>query len=265
MMDDQLPVSPEEILPVSTPEGVAFSYTVAGIGSRFAALAIDTLIQFVLLFFLAVGLAATAVSAEIPDEALFDFRLDSWVEAIFLLGLFAVIWGYFPAFEGLWRGQTPGKRRLGLRVVRADGRPITFFDVLIRNLLRLADFLPAFYGAGVVAMFLGRNRRLGDLAAGTVVIKERRGPAAFPLRGTLAARADLALARRFLKRRRGLAAERRRELAARIAAAVALHAGLTMAEGEDPERFLERLVRPSWPGPGGGNPPSAAEKLSHPG
>lgn len=265
-MDDQLPVSPEEILPISTPEGVAFSYPVAGIGSRFAALAIDTLIQGALLVALFLGLGAVMAFADAPlPDDFTDFRISGWLEAAFLLAVFAVVWGYFPAFEGLWRGQTPGKRGLGLRVMRIDGRPVTFFDVLIRNILRLADFLPAFYGAGVIAMFLARNRRLGDLAAGTVVVKERAGTTAFHLDNALATRADLALVRRFLKRRRSLAPDRRRALAARIAATVAPRAGLPMADGEDPERFLERLVRPTWPGPGGGNPPSAAEKLSHPG
>ncbi|HEY3475334.1 MAG TPA: RDD family protein, partial [Anaerolineales bacterium] len=101
-------------------------------------------------------------------------QISAWVYAIF--GLVAAIfyWGYYIFFEMLWNGQSPGKRWVGLRVIRADGTPITLSESLIRNLARLVDFLPAAYGIGVVTMFIDRqSRRLGDLAAGTLVVQDR--------------------------------------------------------------------------------------------
>jgi hypothetical protein len=93
---------------------------------------------------------------------------------VFGLLTFFIFWGYYLFFEMAWNGQSPGKRRLGLRVIRTDGSPITFTESLIRNLIRLFDFLPAYYGVGVVAMFINsQTRRLGDLVAGTLVVHDR--------------------------------------------------------------------------------------------
>lgn len=220
---------------VNTPEGVPLFQDTAGIGSRFAALALDTVIQTMLVAALTAGFAAMNA---LPDFGSgFRAAIGDWVGAVFVLALFLVVWGYFPACESLWRGQTPGKRCLRLRVVKADGLPVTFFDTLVRNLLRLVDFLPAFYCVGLTVMFAGRNRRLGDLAAGTVVIRERR-PVAPWLMGS-----EEALVRRFLARRRQLAPEHRRRLAARIAEAVSVRSGMEPAGHEDAERFLERVAR----------------------
>src|SRR4029079_4673215 len=100
----------------------------------------------------------------------------SLLAALGSLLAFAILWGYYIAFELLWNGQSPGKRAIGLRVVREGGRPITFVGSAVRNLIRIVDFLPALYGIGVVVMFVDRrSRRLGDLAGGTLVVKERRG------------------------------------------------------------------------------------------
>jgi hypothetical protein len=93
-----------------------------------------------------------------------------------VLAVFTIYWGYFVFFETIWSGQTPGKRRMRLRVVREDGRPVRFFEVLVRNLLRLTlDLLPPpTYAVGVVSIvFSPYSKRLGDYVAGTVVIKER--------------------------------------------------------------------------------------------
>ena len=87
---------------------------------------------------------------------------------------FLLYWGYFALFEAFWHGQTPGKRVMKLRVIKDSGRGITLFESLARNLLRTADFLPSLYLAGVITMLANkRNKRLGDLAAGTLVIHER--------------------------------------------------------------------------------------------
>jgi len=162
---------PEETLDIQTPENVAFGYQVAGIGSRFLASLLDTLIvgllQIVILVVLTLVIRAF-------DSSVFADQISAWVYAIF--GLVAAIfyWGYYVFFEMLWNGQTPGKRWVGLRVIRSDGTPITLSEALIRNLARLVDFLPAAYGIGIVTMFIDKqSRRLGDLAAGTLVVQDR--------------------------------------------------------------------------------------------
>jgi hypothetical protein len=88
--------------------------------------------------------------------------------------LFIFFWGYYILFEIFWNGQTPGKRWSGLRVIRNDGTPVTLSESIIRNLVRIIDLLPAAYGIGVITMFLDKkSRRLGDLAAGTLVVHDR--------------------------------------------------------------------------------------------
>jgi uncharacterized RDD family membrane protein YckC len=102
----------------------------------------------------------------------------TWVEgvviALYALFNFALFWGYYLFFEWLWSGQSPGKRMARLRVIRLDGGPIGFGETAVRNLVRIIDFLPVGYGVGLVTMFCNRQaRRLGDLAAGTLVIKHQ--------------------------------------------------------------------------------------------
>jgi RDD family protein len=96
------------------------------------------------------------------------------VVALLLLLYFAVQFGYFAFFEAIWNGQTPGKRRMHLRVIKDSGRPITTFDALGRNLLRIVDSLPGIYAVAIVSALLSqKNKRLGDYVAGTVVVHER--------------------------------------------------------------------------------------------
>lgn len=98
----------------------------------------------------------------------------AWVAGALGLISFVILWGYFILFETVWNGQTPGKRVMKLRVIRVDGTPITLVEALIRNLARLIDFLPVTYGIGIVTMFINsQSRRLGDLAAGTLVVFDR--------------------------------------------------------------------------------------------
>ena len=105
---------------------------------------------------------------------LLESALGSWIYAVFGLLAFIFYWGYYIFFEMLWNGQTPGKRWTGLRIIRADGTPITLSESLIRNLARIVDMLPAAYGVGIVTMFIDKqSRRLGDLAAGTLVVHDR--------------------------------------------------------------------------------------------
>jgi uncharacterized RDD family membrane protein YckC len=160
----------EDSLQIDTPENVAFGYQVAGIGSRFVAALVDTLL-IVLLQFLINGLLILlyfnlGIDAE-ADSA------SSWIMAVLGVVAFVFLWGYYIFFEMLWNGQSPGKRAMKLRVIRTDGSPITLVESLVRNLVRIVDFLPAAYGFGVVTMFVNpQSRRLGDLAAGTLVVHE---------------------------------------------------------------------------------------------
>jgi uncharacterized RDD family membrane protein YckC len=97
----------------------------------------------------------------------------SWLTAAAGILGFLFLWGYYIYFETSWNGQTPGKRWAGIRVIRQDGLPINLSEVIIRNLIRIVDFLPLLYGLGIVAMFAdSQSRRLGDLAAGTLVVRE---------------------------------------------------------------------------------------------
>lgn len=158
----------EETLDIQTPENVAFGYQVAGLGSRFIACLLDTIIT-VLLQVVVVVVAGLILN--LLDS--FSDDLSPWVIAIFGLILSVFYWGYYIFFEMLWNGQSPGKRWVGLRVIRADGTPITLSESLIRNLARLVDFLPFGYGVGIITMFIDKqSRRLGDLAAGTLVVQE---------------------------------------------------------------------------------------------
>ncbi len=164
---------PDEYLRIETPENVAFDYEMAGIGSRFLAAMVDTALIVVLQLIVAV-VALIMTRALEGDSLSGSSWLSRWLPAILGLLAFAFFWGYYVFFEMLWNGQSPGKRLTGLRVIRTDGTPVTLTESIIRNLVRLIDFLPILYGAGVVAMFINEQaRRLGDLAAGTLVVHDR--------------------------------------------------------------------------------------------
>jgi uncharacterized membrane protein SpoIIM required for sporulation/uncharacterized RDD family membrane protein YckC len=151
-------------LVVETPEHVTLDYEIAGIASRALAAFLDTLI--VTLWVLGLVIAVDSL----------DLIPGPWRVALTIMASFVLAQGYFIFFEAFRQGQTPGKRRLGIRVVQDTGHPISPSAAVIRNLLRLADFLPPPYllGALLVA-FHPRGKRLGDLAAGTVVVRDQPG------------------------------------------------------------------------------------------
>ena len=170
-MSNSLP--PDDYLTVATPENVAFGYEVAGIGSRFLAALVDTFILLVVQLIVGLG-SVLLVYFVLRDLVGDDNALGPWLVGLFGLIGFALLWGYYIFFEMTWNGQSPGKRWAGLRVIRTDGTPLTLTESLVRNLVRLIDFLPAYYGVGVVTMFItSQSRRLGDLAAGTLVVRDR--------------------------------------------------------------------------------------------
>lgn len=164
---------------IETPESVSFGYDVAGVGSRLIGALIDLAIVAALLVFL--NLALWVLIVAVGDGAVLFLGLDSgasWltglIVASYALFEFSIIWGYFLLFELLWNGQSPGKRVAGTRVVRLDGEPAGFSEAAIRNLVRFVDFLPSLYAVGFVTMlFNDKSRRLGDFAAGTLVVREQ--------------------------------------------------------------------------------------------
>jgi uncharacterized RDD family membrane protein YckC len=245
---------------IDTPENIEFAYDVAGIGSRFLAAIVDTLLIGVaeIVVFIIVGL--TISTLDLGSSA-----TGSVLAALGGLLAFAILWGYYIAFELLWNGQSPGKRIIGLRVVREGGRPITFVGSAIRNLIRIVDFLPLFYGIGVVVMFIDRRaRRLGDLAGGTLVVKERRGislesltapyTAPTPIQARpgeplpqptlpnveLLSDRDYNLIQEFLSRRDELGRDARMRLGVQLAGG--LQARLGLPQGGDAERFLQYVA-----------------------
>jgi uncharacterized RDD family membrane protein YckC len=160
---------------IETPEHVRFRYHVAGPAKRALAYLIDLVIRATVVLVIAIVAMIAGVAAG-----------DAMAHAsggLVILVMFVVEWGYYVLFETFWSGRTPGKRALSLRVVTEGGHPLRFVDSLLRNLLRAADLLPFAYAIGLVVM--GRDprfRRLGDLAAGTIVIAEERSMVAGPLR-----------------------------------------------------------------------------------
>jgi uncharacterized RDD family membrane protein YckC len=153
---------PDTELVVSTPERVSFEYQVAGLGTRAIAQILDLLIlSFVLgsVYFAALFIGASG--------------FDTVAYLLAIIGSFVIVFGYFWACEAFWSGQTVGKKVFRLRAVGDRGEPMTFAQAGIRNIVRIVDFLPYAYGVGLVVLFTnGKGKRLGDLAAGTIVVKD---------------------------------------------------------------------------------------------
>jgi uncharacterized RDD family membrane protein YckC len=169
-------VATEDTLIIETPERVPLHFALASIGNRFLACAIDHTIQvlaLLIIFIAALVLANLSFLEQMLASA------PKWVYAVMIILLFLVFAGYFTFFEWIWSGQTPGKRWLKLRVIREDGRPITFWEASVRNLLRPLDMFPmGSYSIGLIAVFVStRDQRIGDMVGGTVVVREREAEA----------------------------------------------------------------------------------------
>ncbi|HET9363453.1 MAG TPA: RDD family protein, partial [Candidatus Angelobacter sp.] len=142
-------------------------FVLAGIGSRFMAAFLDVLIEIALYGLLII------ISLSLGFSGFFNATRSIWWTALVTLVIFCVNWGYYAVFEAIWKGQTPGKRWAGIRVIKDSGRPINAFEAITRNLIRAIDFIPICYGVGVLTMLLNsKNRRLGDYVAGTIVVHE---------------------------------------------------------------------------------------------
>jgi uncharacterized RDD family membrane protein YckC len=265
-------------LNIETPEQVELQFGIAGIGSRFVAALLDNLI--ITGFYILAGIAlALVLSGAAAAGGRAGEELDTagkWVLAIFIFLNFLLIWGYFALFEALWRGQTPGKRIMKLRVIKESGRQITLFESLARNLLRFVDYLPGMYLVGVITMLCNkRNKRLGDFAAGTIVVHEyveetplvfqtsttlvapvafaahepeRLAPWAKPIEARFPADAiarlgqqDLVVIETFFARMLDLPLDTRAAMAYRIAGQLAARMGVPLPEG-NPERIMESVA-----------------------
>jgi uncharacterized RDD family membrane protein YckC len=243
---------------LETPENIEVEFELAGLGSRFCAMLIDT--ALIVLMVIVLGLLAFLLGVDFQwtrgDHGLAAHWGTWFLAAIQVIVVALFSGGYFIFFELWMRGQTPGKRSMRIRVIRDDGTPVAANEVLVRNILRLIDFLPVAYGLGTLVMFPNPMcKRLGDMAAGTIVVKEghldyrahadqskKRAPEPEAVN---ASNAELTAEERrlltgFLQRREQLLPAARRELAERLASPLyAKYAG----RFDDAESYLERLVK----------------------
>ncbi|WP_163539432.1 RDD family protein [Gracilibacillus sp. YIM 98692] len=159
-------------LNIKTPEYVSLKFQTAGLGSRAAAQIMDQLIllttQMILILFLFFFM-------DNPLMTYFFSEGNSVAIAIFIILVFVINFGYFIFLEYIWAGRTIGKRMLGIRVIQENGHRITVLSSIIRNFVRLIDMLPSAYAVGILFVFFhSKHKRLGDIAAGTIVVHEHR-------------------------------------------------------------------------------------------
>lgn len=245
---------------IETPEHVELQFQLAGIGTRFLAYLVDRTIQMGLIawMFVAVLVVLGIFGTVEPLVSLIVFlrsALGQWLIALVILAYGIVTIGYFILFEYMWSGRTPGKRSQQIRVIRNDGRPISFFDAALRNILRFVDIVGSVYPIGLACMFVdSRKRRLGDLAGGTlVVVEKKRVDPSVPLAPSepreidpevnrLAAYVtpeDYHLVVKFLSRRQGLDTEHRQELAIAVSGRLYRRAGKELPSPTALEAILE--------------------------
>lgn len=235
---------------IRTPENIEFRYTIAGAGTRGAAYLLDGIILVC-----AGWLVGQPLSALSPLPA----GPGSWMLALVGLALFTLVHGYFVWFEWRGNGRSPGKKALGIRVIKEGGYPLTFTDALLRNLLRAVDFLPVLNAVGLASICLTRHgQRVGDLVAGTLVVHQHEVatgsltppiPAAataapLPAHQLLALPTDVHdLAVEFFRYVDTLVPRERQQLAADVAALVTDTTGLTPAPNQSVEGFLATVIR----------------------
>jgi uncharacterized membrane protein SpoIIM required for sporulation len=240
------PLLLEQRVEVETPEQVVFAYTIAGVGSRTAAALIDYVITIMLL--IAISYLSVLFSATFT---FFGRMTGDWATAVTVIMAFAVVFLYFVLFEGLNDGQSPGKQALGLRVVQDGGYSVSFAASAVRNIVRLVDMLPGIYAVGLLAVILSKTgKRLGDHAAGTIVVQERAVSVPFaesepvqeeqaPVSAVLTDE-EYGLLERYLARRPSLTGERRAAFDLQM---VLRLADRLPADGQDVGARLQALYR----------------------
>jgi uncharacterized RDD family membrane protein YckC len=241
----------QDNLIIDTPEQTSLEFPLAGIGSRFLAMAADTAIQA------AVGLLIFLVLIlMLPGFSLFGMAGAQWILALFIIAGFLLYSAYFAFFEIVWNGQTPGKRYAQLRVMKDDGRPISPYDAIARNLLRIVDSMPGFYGVGVLSVLLSKqSKRLGDFVAGTVVVHETALEGVRPFAETKVDESlpafdassitvdELRLIETFIQRRDSLDPGLRGNMALQIAARIGEKLKVTVYGWPRTENFLEAVLQ----------------------
>ena len=246
------PAAGEKLI-IETPEQTSIEFPLAGIGSRFLAILIDSLIQgavlvVIVLIFVGVGFSFRGAGFGRSSTA------GVWVVAILIFIYFLLMYGYFILFESIWNGQTPGKRLTHIRVIKDSGQPITVIDSVARNLLRLVDQLPFAYGIGVLCAWISpQSKRLGDYVAGTVVVHEKPFEAVSPQWNAPAQASthqyganrltpeEFALVETFLSRRSALEAGVRYDTAAGIVRRIESKLTLPPEGKPSAEKLLEDL------------------------
>jgi uncharacterized RDD family membrane protein YckC len=273
MNDHHLPLS-QRVIVIRTPENIELSYALAGPGSRAAAYFVDLLIMSVFCQVL-INLLISTLDALI--RAL-GGTSGLWISAIAGLAAFALYNGYFIILEWLLNGQTPGKRLLHIRVIKQGGYALRFFDTLLRNLLRVIDFLPLFYGVGLMSLLFTRDsQRVGDLVAGTLVVYQEPVetdsllpdlPApeelelAFPAEAlTAIPHGAISLAGQYLRSRTELAPRPRQEIAAELVELIRETSGLEPRTAQSVESFLASVVRQSEQAPPWSYPMAARAEI----
>lgn len=244
---------------IDTPESVDLALEPAGFGSRFIAALLDGVIQYVVGFLLSLVAIPSAV-ALISVEESGPEALGFAVLAILLLAFGLLFFLYKLLLEAFWNGQTIGKRVAGIRVVQANGMPAGFLAIAIRNILRIVDYLPGYYIIGSVCILAtDKKQRLGDMAAGTVVVRDR--PAGAPLVpvGQLThsprtdlnllreyvirlSEQDLAAARGYWERRSQMTPENRPRVALQVAQALAAKMNWPEPLPPYPDDFIEEVL-----------------------
>ncbi len=240
---------------------------IAGIGSRFIGILVDSIISsaaIALLFVSGIFLvAAVHFNSSISEH---------WIVGIGFLIYFLLHWGYFALFEAFNNGRTPGKAVAKIHVIHRSGRAISFIEALARNLVRIVDNFPGLYTVGIITIFLSkRNQRLGDMVAGTLVVRDRAVES--PHWGELGTRTitagafapvataaphmsvilpahsvakltvdDLLVIEGFFSRRLDMDLTTRAVLAQRMAVALCAKSGLVIPEGITVETFLEAVA-----------------------
>ena len=253
--------SRNEYLKVQTPEQVGFQFPLAGIGSRAIALLWDFLLRYFFIFVFVVG---SLIAFEVFDTfaLIRDWfsELTTWWIAILILIYGILELGYFILFEALWNGQTPGKKIQKLRVIRTDGQPIGWPEAGIRNILRAVDLPGGIYPIGVIVMFLSaKGQRIGDYAAGTVVIMEQKADTpGIDTRKDVSPRAGLIdlqdyiahmtekqyrVVSTFLERRETMTPADRGQIARKLALGLMQRWGIRPKRDVSFELFLESAVR----------------------
>ncbi len=239
----------DDKLIIETPEQTALEFSLAGIGSRGLALALDSLVQGLALLALGIVAASLSLAGYFPRVG------RQWGYAVLIFVGFVIEFGYFAFFESVWNGQTPGKRWTHLRVMKDSGRPISTQDAILRNLLRVVDSFPTLYATGIITCLISpHKKRVGDYLSGTLVVHEKPlqvgrvlwDPPTTAMPAAISSRiltvAELQLVETFLERRASFSDDVRRSMARQIAERISQGGPVPQEALQEPEKFLQDLA-----------------------